>query len=448
VRRAGEHPWAPYAPGAGEPWDLRRVVHLHRRAGFGATWAELQRDLAEGPAAALARLLEGRRTEGVPESFEETSRLLADSAIVGNDPARLQAWWLWRMLLTPDPLGERLALCWHNHFATSQVKVMDLAAMRRQNELFRAHARARFGELLTALLHDPALLVWLDAQSNRAEHPNENLARELMELFTLGVGHYGEHDVKEAARALTGWRVTADGRFHASSEHHDDGEKTILGRTGRWNGDDLVRLLLAEPATARRLAGRLCELFLRDELRTEAREASLAEALRASGLDVGAGVALVLRSRAFFSAENLGGVVLGPTQFLVGAVRALEGLAAPPSTLQLAEWCSRIGQRLFYPPTVFGWDGGRAWITTGSLLGRARFASELAGGALSGGASPVDALATRHRLAGPPEVAGFLARLLLGQERAAPAPADLTADARGRAMAAARFLSSPEAQLA
>src|SRR5205085_10392276 len=142
---------------------------------------------------------------------------------------------------------------WHNHFATSNAKVEDLAAMRHQNELFRRHARAPFGALLAGVVRDPALLVWLDAPANRREHPNENLARELMELFTLGLGPYTEADVKEAARALTGWTV-ADGRFREDAARHDDGEKTVLGRAGRWGGDDLVALLLDHPATARRLA--------------------------------------------------------------------------------------------------------------------------------------------------------------------------------------------------
>ncbi len=438
--------WAPYEPDPLEPWNLRRVVHLHRRAGLGATWSEIQRDLAAGPTDAVARLLEGKRTEGVPPDFERTAKLLADTAAASGEPARLQAWWLWRMLFTPDPLGERLALCWHNHFATSNAKVMDLAAMRRQNELFRVHGRARFAELLRALSHDPALLVWLDAQANRAEHPNENLARELMELFTIGVGHYTERDVKEAARALTGFRLTAAGAFQECAEHHDAGEKTILGRRGSWSGDDLVGLLLEHPALARRPARRLCELFLNEEVRTSALEESLAEELRAHDLDLGHGVALVLRSRVFFSRANLGGTVLGPVQLVVGAVRALENLDPPPSMLLLAEWTARLGQSPFYPPTVFGWDGGQAWISTGTLIVRARFATELASGMLAPrGTGPVDALAKRHGLAGPNALASFLTKLFLGIERDGPAlgaQVDLARD-----LVVARFLSSPEAQL-
>src|SRR5262249_52775177 len=154
---------------------------------------------------------------------------------------RLKAWWVYRMLFGPDPLGERLTLLWHNHFATSAAKVG--TAVHRQNDLFRAHARAPFGDLLQAAARDPALLVWLDAQANRKGHPNENLARELMELFTLGIGHYSEQDVKEAARALTGWTVVK-GVFQKDAGLHDGSDKTILGHKGRWKGGDLVKMLL------------------------------------------------------------------------------------------------------------------------------------------------------------------------------------------------------------
>jgi uncharacterized protein (DUF1800 family) len=412
-------------------------VHLHRRAGFGACAAELERDLAEGPAAALTRFLEGKRTVGVPAGFTTTSQLLSDGAVAGNDAARLEAWWLWRMLVSPDPLGERLALLWHDHFATSQLKVMDLAAMLRQNELLRRHARAPFAKLLASVVKDAALLVWLDAQSNRKEHPNENLARELMELFTLGEGHYTERDVKEAARALTGLSVSAEQRVHFAPKNHDDGEKTILDRSGKFGADELLALLAAEPATARRLARRLCTLFLREELASEEVVASLAAELTAHGLDLGHAVALVLRSRLFFSEENLGGVVLAPVPWIVASVRALGLLDPPPSTLVLGEWSARLGQELFFPPTVFGWEGGRAWITTGALLGRARFAQELAGGALT--PAGVDPLAELARGGAPVRE---LARVLLGVD------SEYAGESEEPARLVARLLASPAAQLA
>src|SRR5437588_12336991 len=222
--------WAPFEPDDKALWNLRRVVHLHRRAGFPATWGEIQRDLKDGPKASIDRVLAGKAaTDGVPEEFPKTADLLGESAATSGDPARLKAWWVCRMLFGPDPLTERLTLMWHNHFATSNLKVENLAFMRRQNDLFRKLGRGPFGELLRAVVHDPAMLVWLDAPSNRKGHPNENLARELMELFSMGVGHYTESDVKEAARALTGWGVSGDG-FAEIPERHDGGEKTILGR--------------------------------------------------------------------------------------------------------------------------------------------------------------------------------------------------------------------------
>ncbi len=171
-------PWAPFSPTDERPWNLRRVVHLHRRAGFGATWRELERDLKDGPEPSLERVLAGRASvDGVPDKFEKTADLLGESAVASGDPARLKAWWVYRMLFGPDPLTERLTLFWHNHFATSNLKVENLAFMRRQNELFRQLGRGPFGELLTAVVHDAAMLIWLDAPSNRKGHPNENLAR-------------------------------------------------------------------------------------------------------------------------------------------------------------------------------------------------------------------------------------------------------------------------------
>jgi uncharacterized protein (DUF1800 family) len=452
---SGAGPWAPYAPDEGAPWELRRVVHLHRRAGFAATWAEVRRDLADGPGPSIDRLLAGKaRAEGVPANFAATADLLGESAASSGDPGRLKAWWVYRMLFGPDPLAERLTLLWHNHFATSNLKVENLPAMRRQNELFRRLARAPFGELFRAAVHDPALLVWLDAPANRKGKPNENLARELMELFTLGIGHYTETDVKEAARALTGWTVTEEGAFAENTAAHDAGEKTILGRKGRWKGDGLVRLVLGHPATAHRLAWRLCETFLGEKALSGADLDGLAEGLRAHELDVGWGVETVLRSRAFFAPDNLGNHVLSPAEYVVGAARALELFEPPSSTLVLAEWCGRLGQDLFYPPNVGGWPGGRTWLTTRAVLGRANYAAALVDGRRVGRPGPLDAraLARRH---GETDVVAFATRLLLGAEPTAAWRARLgagidkgTDEAEGARRAVALILAMPEAQLA
>jgi hypothetical protein len=408
--------WAVYEPNAKAPWDLRRVVHLHRRAGFAATWSEIQRDLKDGPQASVDRVLSGRASaEGVPSDFAPTSDLLGESAAASRDPARLKAWWVYRMLFGPDPLTEKLALMWHNHFATSNLKVDNLPAMKAQNDLIRKHARAPFGELLRAMVHDPALLVWLDAPANRKGKPNENLARELMELFSMGVGNYTESDVREAARALTGWTVTDEGVFDDNSAAHDSGQKSILGKKGKWKGDDLVAMVLEHPATARRVAWRLCELFLSEKALKAADVVGLADGLRKQNLDVGGAVTTVLRSSAFFAEENLSNRVVSPVEYVVGAARALELFDPPSSTLVLAEWSGRLGQDLFYPPNVGGWPQGRSWLTTRAVLGRANYAAALIGGTRVGRPGPMDplALARRH---GQSDIAAFFTRLLRGVE--------------------------------
>ncbi|HEX5270785.1 MAG TPA: DUF1800 family protein, partial [Gemmataceae bacterium] len=327
----------------------------------------------------------------------------------------------------------------------------------RQNELFRKHARAPFAELLGAAVRDPALLAFLDAPANRRGHPNENLARELMELFTLGIGRYAEADVKEAARALTGWRVRG-GAFHEHAPDHDDGEKTVLGRTGRWTGADLVKMLLGHPATSERLAWRVCHLLMGEGVATAAHTRALAEGLRRHDLDVGRAVATVLRSRAFFAGPNLGTQVRGPVEHLVGAARALEVSDPPPSTLALADWAARLGQDLFYPPNVGGWPGGRAWLSTGGVIGRANYGAALTGGELCVGGRPLDALALarRHgRGRDCDDLVSFYAGLLLGADPGAAWRERLARAARPKAVpdadAARRvvvfLLASPEAHL-
>jgi hypothetical protein len=446
-RAADAGPWAPYAPDDKSPWDLHRVVHLHRRAGFAAAWDEIQRDLKDGPQASVERLLKGQSSMHTPAEFDATANLLGDAAVASNEPGRLKAWWVYRMLFGPDPLGEKLALLWHDHFATSNAKVGDPAAMRKQNELFRKFGRAKFPELLNAAARDPALMNYLDAPANRKGHPNENLARELMELFTLGVGHYSEEDVKQAARALTGWTVE-DGAFQDVSARHDDGEKTILGRKGKWKGDDLVKMLLEHPATAERLAFKLCKMLFGEKVVEPAAMKELAEGLRKHDLDVGWAAGTVLRSRAFFAEANLRTRVVSPAEFVVGSARALEMFDPAPSTLALADWSGRLGQDLFEPPNVGGWPGGRAWLSTRSLIGRANYVAALLGGPNAGRPEPFDAAALARRHGQPEDRVGiitFYGRLLLGAEPAGDWRDRVTADDPRQSVA--RVLTSPEAQL-
>ncbi len=449
------HGWQRYQPTENTPWNLRRVVHLHRRTGFAATWNEIERDLKDGPQASIDRVLAGKSaTAGVAEEFESTASLLADSAVTSGDPARLKAWWLFRMLFSPDPLAERLTLLWHNHFATSNFKVNNLAFMHRQNELFRKLGRGGFGELLSAVVHDPAMLVWLDVPSNRKTHPNENLARELMELFTMGVGQFTEPDVKEAARALTGWSLENE-TFRHVPLRHDSGAKTILGKRDHWNGDDVVRIALEHPATARRLAWRIGQLLLGERASKTADLDALASGLRANNLNIGWAVETVVRSQAFFANQNLGDRVLSPVEFTVGAARALELFQPPPSTLMLAEWCTRLGEDLFYPPNVGGWPGGRSWLTARSLIGRVNFVTALLGGTRIGLDHPVNVLAlAQHH--GEKDVMRFTTRLLRGTEPSTALSQRIAVNAKPAAVdesAAARrtvefILTQPEAQLA
>jgi uncharacterized protein (DUF1800 family) len=465
-------PWKPYEPTPTAPWDVRRVVRLHRRAGFAATWPDIQRDLKDGPAASVGRLLAGRLREGsVPTDYAGRVARLEELALASGRDADLRAAWVYRMLHGPDPLGERLALMWHSHFATSNEKVSDFRAMVRQNALFREHGRAPFAELLGRMVRDPALLIYLDAPGNRKEHPNENLARELMELFTLGVGHYGETDVKEAARALTGWVIEgADDNYTRllkglrpdrcvySAACHDDGEKTVLGRRGRWSGDDLVKILLDQLATANRLAWRIASEFLGDGVATRAELAALADGLRTTGLDVGKAVGRVLRSERFFADDTAGRRVPGPVEWAVSAARRFLPLDPEPSPLRLGEWAARMGQSLYYPPNVGGWPGGRAWLSPLALLGRANLAADLVAGRLAQAAGPpldLLGLARRHgRGDSREEVAVFLTDLILGAAPdkgwagrvviAAGERCELSLFAR---RAAASILATPEAHL-
>lgn len=373
--------WVAYEPGNVAPWNLQRVVHLHKRAGFSSSWSEIQRDLKDGPTAAIERVLKGRAEDEKSSDFQQMAHTIGDAAMASGSPGRLKAWWLYRMLLSPDPLGERLTLMWHNHFATSNRKVQDLVRMREQNELFRKYCRGSFGQLIEVVIKHPAMLAWLDADSNRKGHPNENLARELMELFTLGIGNYSDGDVKEAARALTGWTIVG-GSFGSREKRHDSGEKTVLGRRARLTGDDLIQLLVEHPATSRRIAWRICQTFMGEGVVDEQALSELAEGLKHHSLDIGWGIETVLRSKLFFSPENMNARIVGPIEYLVGAVRALELCKPPPSTLLLAEWAARMGQDLFYPPNVGGWSEGRAWLGTRNVIARGNFAHALAGGQL------------------------------------------------------------------
>jgi uncharacterized protein (DUF1800 family) len=343
------------------------------------------------------------------------------------DPAR--EWEPWEPgILTPFPLRERMTLFWHNHFATSIAKVKLPALMRDQNLLLRRHALGKFGPLVQAVSKDPAMLVWLDSNSNVRGKPNENYARELMELFCLGTGHYTETDVREAARAFTGWHtnVSPDGAVNPSVKPafvfqrslHDDGEKTFLGRTGNWDGGDVVRIVLNQPACARFLVRKLYKEFVSEAAAPPDNLVEpLADRLRKSDYDVGDVLKVMLRSRHFYSAFAHRQRVKGPVEYVVGLLRSLEakmpgeavGLSLPAATQEL-------GQTLFAPPSVKEWDGGQAWLNTATVLARHNMAWRLLQGSSGPHAVKLNPAALVHRYApgdDPAKQTAFLFDLLV-----------------------------------
>src|SRR5580704_2812400 len=386
-----DQPWVPYEPSPQEPWDLRKVSHLHRRAGFGANWAELTRDLKAGPAKSIERLLqpsnEDRQFRQVADALKSAVGASAESFGMAGDPRAARVWWLYRMAYGDDPLGERLTLFWSNHFATGLHGVYNLELMLEQNEMLRKHARGKFGELLAAVESDRAMLIWLDNGSNQKDHPNENFARELLELFTLGVGNFTEADVRAGARGLTGWNQGHDNLFNKTNEFTyqndlvDTGPKTFLGQTGPWRRGDILRIVLEQPATARHICRRLYRLFVSESERAgDELIEPLAAEFRASNYSIEHVVGIMLRSRHFFSPAAYRQRVKSPVEFCVGAIRQLEPRRTP-NLLPLAEQsCEDQGQILFDPPSVKGWDGGAAWLDSNGTLVRLNWVTELLNG--------------------------------------------------------------------
>ncbi len=401
--------WQPYRPGKESPWDVRRVGHLYRRAAFGATNAELEVGLKAGPQALIARLLQGG--PGL-SAFDAEMTPLAQNVARYNDAPHLRAWWLTRMLYSPHPLQEKITLFWHNHFATSYAKVQSARFMLGQYELMRRHALGNFADLLREMSADPAMLIWLDGRDSKKGNPNENYARELMELFSLGIGHYTEKDIREAARAFTGWEIQGT-KAVFSSRQHDDGPKTVLGQTGNWKGDDIVRICLEQKAAPLFLVGKLYR-FLVSETLTPTPEllAPLAEQFKTSGYDFGALVRTMLSSNLFFSPIVYRTRVKSPVDFVLGIVRGLEGKMG---TTALAQALEQLGQNLFSPPSVKGWDGGRTWLNGQTLLFRQNLALALTSteDARFGRRSDPAVLARKYNKKSDTELVDFFLRLFL-----------------------------------
>lgn len=350
-------------------WGPTEAVHLLGRLQFGVRPEEVDRAVAEGLDATLDRLL---APQAETAAFIEAENSLRHNAIATGEIADLKAWWLFRMQSSANPLVEKLALFWHNHFATSNAKVRSVPQMLAQNDLFRQHATRSFRGLLHAVARDPAMLVWLDGNANRKRHPNENFAREVMELFSLGIGNYTEHDIQEAARAFTGWHLR-DKEFWFNASQHDPSDKTVFGKTGRYDGAAVIDLCLDHPACPKFLAMKLLRMFVTsqpsDELVTH-----VAGLYRKHDLATGPVLRDVGRSQEFFATEHRRAIIKSPLDFVLGTLRPLaEPIRWPP----VVETLARLGQDVFEPPSVKGWDGGRQWIHSTAWIQRWNFITAL-----------------------------------------------------------------------
>jgi len=400
-----------------------RVAHLLRRAGFGSSPAELDRYAAMGVSAATSALLDYQATSNQPLDTAQ-ARFDPSATSRGAGPVGLQAWWLQRMVQSQRPLEEKMVLFWHG-LLTSGLDKAGAAPLFGQNQVFRSMALANFDDLLKAVSKDPAMMLYLDTETNRKGRPNENYARELMELFTTGIGHYNEDDVRESARAFTGWTLNTSGKDRrnatASSlvpRYHDDGSKTFMGKTGNFTGDDIVEMLVPLRATAERLTARLFGFFAYPNPEPEIVQ-HLADVFQKNRYSVRAVMTEILTMDAFYSEKAYRSLVKSPAEFVAQSLRGLSpspsgaGAASPspsgsphsfPSPLwggagegvaafyQASAAMGPMGQTLLYPPNVAGWPGGASWINSSTLLNRVNFATALA--RKSGSTASVDQLIT------------------------------------------------------
>jgi hypothetical protein len=389
------------------PWTPREAAHLLRRAGFGGSPDDVARLASGSLNAAVDGLVNFPDTSllaAAPDLAPDTVRpfvavgpagpgmiqLTAPyNQLTGEDRRALQMrvgqgrrrniialqqWLLDRMIASPAPLQEKMALLWHGHFTSAYEKGIPARALVDQNNLYRRHALGNLRELTLAVSQDPAMLRYLDNAQNVKAHPNENYARELMELFTLGIGNYTEADVRESARAFTGWSVDPRSwTFADNVRQHDDGSKTFLGRSGEFTGRDIIGIIFDQPAAARRFAGVLLNFFVYNDPEPQLVDA-LAAQIRKRDYQIAPVMATLLRSNVFYSQRAYRALVKSPVEYVVGSYQ-LFGVAQSDLTALAA--LRRMGQVLFFPPNVKGWDGGAAWLNSQGMLTRANFAAGL-----------------------------------------------------------------------
>ncbi len=439
VSTAGER--AGVAPDEGAPTHLKPIHprrfgyeqarHLLLRAGFGGTPSQIQTLASWGPEKAVDYLLDYESvpdedpapdafdrnimrppTEQEREQYRAAQRAQNENALAQfrlrrqqsqrrdrQQMGQLQRWWLARMIETPRPLQEKLTLFWHGHFATSYRTIENSYHMFKQNQLFRAHAAGNFGELLFQIIRDPAMLKYLDNDESSVRQPNENLARELMELFSLGEGAYSERDIKEGARALTGYTFEDD-EFVFNEQNHDKGAKRILGASGSMDGDDFCRAILAQRACPDFIASKLYRFFARhvptnprdQDAATKAVVRQMASTMAKARYELRPVLRQLFLSEHFYHPTVVGEKIKSPAELVVGAVRSLNTPVRDLAILNDA--LNLMGQSLFYPPSVKGWDGGRSWVNTSTMFVRQNILAFLLTGKKPVG---YDALADEHQ---------------------------------------------------
>jgi uncharacterized protein (DUF1800 family) len=395
-------------------WSRDRAAHLLERAGFGGTPAEVARLAAMSPRQAVRSLVYHREIENPLPPFEDSGafdpgldpfapsrpaatdlakasgealgvrakpagnrklqqvadRYLYWKRVTKLETERVAYWWANRMVLTQRPLEEKMVLFWHGHFATADEKVQDYRKMLQQNELLRARATGSFRELLIAVSQDPAMLASLDAGVNVKGAPNENFAREIMELFTMGVGNYSEKDIQEAARAFTGWNYKGL-QYVVNLKQHDDGIKTVLGNSGNFDGVQVIDIILAKQVTSEYIADKLYRYFVREDV-TPAMRLKLGKLLRDTHFEIAPFLETLFESRDFYSDKSVGTRIKPPVELVVSTYRKL-GLAEVPGIPDFNVLTESMGQKLLNPPNVAGWASGKSWITPGLLLVRGNF---------------------------------------------------------------------------
>lgn len=402
-------------PQASDSWSIFEAAHLLNRAGFGGNPDEIKALHTLGRIKAVDSLLNpsepigaipmpawANREQAVEDlrergrQFIETQRATKDMTAEEAEKFRQQTfkqaqmenrqhgiegqgWWFRTLLATKAPLREKMTLFWHDHFATSIQKVKLPALMMIQNDLFRRNALGSFRTLSHQIAQDPAMMLYLDTQTSRKGQPNENFAREVMELFTLGEGHYSEKDVHEAARAFTGYQLNRmNGTVFHNKRLWDDGEKTVFGKTGKFDGDGVIDLIFEQPQAARLIAGKLWEYFAAEDPPTATIE-ELATGFRAANYEVVPLLREIFLAREFYSPEVMRNQVKSPIQYLVQMLKQLDLRDAPQGYTLVAQ--QQLGQVLFMPPNVAGWDWGKAWINTSTLLTRYNIAGFITKGA-------------------------------------------------------------------